>query len=73
MVWNSTAYTIHTLEQTQRNSNRALLTSLSSRQRDCLAALIKFAAYVPLCIKKKQVCVTEKHSLLLVPLRKIEI
>ncbi|XP_050727381.1 E3 ubiquitin-protein ligase UBR2-like isoform X3 [Eriocheir sinensis] len=55
MVWNSTAYTIHTLEQTQRNSNRALLTSLSSRQRDCLAALIKFAAYAPLCVKKKQI------------------
>uniref|UniRef100_A0A0P4WDX2 E3 ubiquitin-protein ligase n=2 Tax=Scylla olivacea TaxID=85551 RepID=A0A0P4WDX2_SCYOL len=54
MVWNSTAYTIHTLEETQRNSNRALLTSLSSRQRDCLAALVKFAAYAPLCVKRKQ-------------------
>ncbi|KAG0729138.1 E3 ubiquitin-protein ligase UBR1 [Chionoecetes opilio] len=54
MVWNSTAYTIHTLEETQRNNNRALLTSLSSRQRDCLAALVKFAAYAPLCVKRKQ-------------------
>ncbi|MPC24345.1 E3 ubiquitin-protein ligase UBR2 [Portunus trituberculatus] len=54
MVWNSTAYTIHTLEETQRNSNRALLTSLSSRQRDCLAPLVKFAAYAPLCVKRKQ-------------------
>ena len=56
MVWNSTAYTIHTLEETQRNNNRALLTSLSARQRDCLAALVKFAAYAPFCVKKKQVC-----------------
>lgn len=55
MVWDSAAYTIHTLEETQRNANRALLTSLSARQRDCLAALVKFAAYVPLCVKKKQV------------------
>ncbi|KAK8749674.1 hypothetical protein OTU49_015475, partial [Cherax quadricarinatus] len=55
MVWDSAAYTIHTLEETQRNANRALLTSLSARQRDCLAALVKFAAYVPSCVKKKQV------------------
>nr|XP_045609964.1 E3 ubiquitin-protein ligase UBR2-like isoform X2 [Procambarus clarkii] len=55
MVWDSAAYTIHTLEETQRNVNRALLTSLSARQRDCLAALVKFAAYVPACVKKKQV------------------
>ncbi|KAG7160525.1 E3 ubiquitin-protein ligase UBR2-like 1 [Homarus americanus] len=54
MVWDSAAYTIHTLEETQRNANRALLTALSARQRDCLAALVKFAAYVPLCVKKKQ-------------------
>lgn len=55
MVWASAAYTILTLEETQRNANRALLTSLSSRQRDCLSALIRFAAYVPQCVKKKQV------------------
>lgn len=54
MVWASAAYTILTLEETQRNANRALLTSLSSRQRDCLSALIRFAAYVPQCVKKKQ-------------------
>ncbi|XP_071525838.1 LOW QUALITY PROTEIN: E3 ubiquitin-protein ligase UBR2 [Panulirus ornatus] len=54
MVWDTAAYTIHTLEETQRNASRALLTSLSSRQRDCLAALVKFAAHVPLCVKKKQ-------------------
>ncbi|KAK3890625.1 hypothetical protein Pcinc_005421 [Petrolisthes cinctipes] len=54
LVWTSVAYTIHTLEQTQRNASRALLTALSTRQRDCLAALVKFAAHVPLCVKKKQ-------------------
>lgn len=54
MVWDTVAYTIHTLEQTQRNANRALLTALSSRQHDCLAALVKFAAHVPSCVKKKQ-------------------
>ena len=53
IVWCSTAYTIKTLEENQRNSDRALLTSLSSRTKDSLAALVKFAAYAPVCISEK--------------------
>ncbi|CAL4069254.1 unnamed protein product, partial [Meganyctiphanes norvegica] len=55
MVWNTTAYTIRTLEETQRNSNRALLTSMPNRQKDCLGALIKVSAYVCMSVRKKHV------------------
>lgn len=51
MVWASTAYTIKTLEETQRNSKRALLASLSNRLLASLVALVNFAAYLPVCLE----------------------
>ncbi|KAJ8313258.1 hypothetical protein KUTeg_009175 [Tegillarca granosa] len=44
VVWNTCAFTIQTIEQFLRLEQRALFGGLSSRQSDCLGALIKFAA-----------------------------
>lgn len=41
MTWKSLAYTIHAIEVLLRDSNKPLLGHLSSRQRDCIANLVR--------------------------------
>lgn len=44
LMWQSCAYTIHTMEILLRDSNKPLLGYLSSRQRDCLESLVRIVA-----------------------------
>lgn len=44
MSWYSCAYTIHTIENLLRDVGKPLFGELSSRQSDCLSALVRFSS-----------------------------
>ncbi|KAL3874810.1 hypothetical protein ACJMK2_037773 [Sinanodonta woodiana] len=44
LAWHSCAFTIHSTEQLLRDEEKPLFGALSTRQADCLKALVKFAA-----------------------------
>ncbi|XP_078001009.1 E3 ubiquitin-protein ligase UBR2-like [Glandiceps talaboti] len=60
VAWTTCAYTIHAIENLLRDEGKPLFGALSSRQTDCLGALVRFAA---VCGNVTNTTQCKKHAL----------